>query len=130
MSHGRDLVIPRDNSCSYYKRAGLARSGDEPVKLRSDAPLVHHATEHATLTADVEIAGRGERRWRNRKDAGEGLNHRSRHGRDSSVDLAQLISIWRVVQPTRQEPILRLITPRPRTTHDSVRAPVVPRVRV
>jgi len=40
------------------------------------------------------------------------------------------ISTSRVVQPTRQEPIRKLTTPRPRTTQDRVREPDVPRVRM
>ena len=110
--------------------------------------LVDHAVENAALTFEVDRARLGERRGCDGKDPGErfgggldvetevdkGLSLRwigwwwERVGRRMCP--AQPISMSRVVWPTRHEPTLRLSTPRPRTTHDSVRAPVVPRVRV
>src|SRR5260221_14644786 len=47
---------------------------------------------------------------------------------DGLRSLQSPISTRRVVQPTRHEPTRTFSAPRPRTTHDTVRAPVVPRV--
>jgi hypothetical protein len=60
--------------------------------VRQDAQAVHalidHAVEHAALAVQIEVAGLGERRGRDRKDSGEGISH-SRRGHSLLLSLRQ-----------------------------------------
>ena len=102
---------------------------DQPPGIRAQFERLRAARgdEHAALHAVLECLG--EVIW-----SAQRLRHAARRctvsrlPRAAALGRCQAISMRRVVQPTRHEPTLTFTAPLPRTTHETVRAPVVPRV--